>query len=144
MVASERLSVGYLRCSPTEQATDGLSLDAQRGRIAAWCEATGARFVEVVEEAGVSGARALAERPGGARIARLLITTVAGKSVEDADEQAVLGQIHRLRTDSVSCARIAADLNAAGTPAKRGGDWHVMSVRSVARTAACVLGAEAA
>jgi site-specific DNA recombinase len=71
-------------------------------------------------------------------------TTIAGKLVEDVDEQAVLRQIHRLRTEGVSYARIAAKLNAAGSPAKRGGDWHAMSVRSVARTTACVAGAEAA
>lgn len=69
---SELQVVGYTRVSTAEQASDGMSLDAQRARIAAWCEATGARLVEIVEDAGVSGAKPLGDRPGGAKIAALL------------------------------------------------------------------------
>ncbi len=65
-------ALGYVRCSTTEQAIDGLSLAAQRGRIASWCEATGAELVEIIEDAGVSGTRPLADRSGGARIVFLL------------------------------------------------------------------------
>lgn len=65
-------ALGYVRCSTAEQALDGLGLAAQRGRIAAWCEATGAELVEVIEDAGVSGTRPLADRSGGTRIASLL------------------------------------------------------------------------
>jgi site-specific DNA recombinase len=238
-VTSSLRIVGYIRCSSTEQATDGLSLEAQRARIALWCEATEAHLVEVVEDAGVSGTRALADRPGGARIAGLLdarrpavdavaivrldrlgrdaaetllylrrfargsvglvsivdqvdLTTPQGRAmaqlgavfaeleraligqrtsealqalrvsgrvygpvpygfaartgelVEHADEQAVLRRINRLRKRGLSYARIAAKLNAAATPAKRGGVWHAMSVRSVVLTSARVAEAEAA
>src|SRR5450759_800680 len=62
----------YLRCSTDEQAVDGVSLSTQQGRIQAWCEATGAELVEVIEDGGVSGARPLSDRPGGARVASLL------------------------------------------------------------------------
>ena len=65
-------ALGYVRCSTAEQAVDGLSLAAQRGRIDAWCQATGADLIGVIEDAGVSGTRSLADRPGGARIASLL------------------------------------------------------------------------
>lgn len=64
--------VGYTRCSTEEQAPEGVSLAAQRGRITAWCEATGGELVEIIEDAGVSGTRPLANRPGGAQIASLL------------------------------------------------------------------------
>lgn len=64
--------LGYVRCSTIEQASDGMSLDAQRGRITAWAEAVGAELVEVIEDAGVSGTKPLAARHGGARIAQLL------------------------------------------------------------------------
>jgi DNA invertase Pin-like site-specific DNA recombinase len=64
--------IGYSRCSLQEQASEGLSLDAQRGRIQAWCEATGASLVRVIEDAGVSGTLPLADRTGGSQIARLL------------------------------------------------------------------------
>jgi site-specific DNA recombinase len=65
-------ALGYIRCSTAEQAIDGIGLDAQRGRIVSWCEATGAELVEVIEDAGISGTRTLADRPGGARVASLL------------------------------------------------------------------------
>ena len=64
--------VGYTRCSTDEQAVDGVSLATQLGRIRAWCDAMNAELVEVIEDAGVSGTRPLADRPGGARVASLL------------------------------------------------------------------------
>jgi site-specific DNA recombinase len=66
-------ALGYVRCSTAEQAIDGMSLAAQRSRIVAWCEATGAELVDVIEDAGVSGTRPLADRPGGIRVASLLV-----------------------------------------------------------------------
>ncbi|MGO8905957.1 MAG: recombinase family protein [Solirubrobacteraceae bacterium] len=223
-------ALGYLRCSTAEQAIDGLSLEAQRGRIDAWCQATGAELVEVIEDAGISGTRSLADRPGGARIASLLterspdvdtvvvarldrlgrdasetlsylrqfakgsvglvsiadridLGTPQGRAMaqmsavfaeleralvaqrtSDAltelrsrgqvygsvpygfrregerlvmhdDEQGVLARMGRLRSRGKSYDRIARVLNSAGVPAKRGGRWHAMSVRSVLLTA---------
>jgi DNA invertase Pin-like site-specific DNA recombinase len=49
-----------------------MSLDAQRGRIRAWCGAASADLVTVVEDLGVSGSRRLQDRPGGFEIAALL------------------------------------------------------------------------
>ena len=48
-----------------------MSLDAQRGRIRAWCEAAHAKL-SVVEDLGVCGSRRLEDRPGGSEIAALL------------------------------------------------------------------------
>ncbi len=62
----------YTRCSTSEQATEGMSLEAQEARCRAWAEATGAEVVEVIADAGVSGTKPLAARKGGARIAALL------------------------------------------------------------------------
>lgn len=66
--------MGYLRCSTAEQATDGMSLHAQRSKLGSWCDLSGATLVDVVEDAGVSGSRPLERRPGGQRIAELLST----------------------------------------------------------------------
>lgn len=60
--------VGYVRCSSNEQATDGLSIETQQEKIRAWCAATGAELVEIVEDGGISGTRVLADRPGGEKI----------------------------------------------------------------------------
>ena len=64
--------VGYARCSTSEQANEGMSIDAQTARIRAWAEIEGAEIAEVVIDAGVSGAKPLADREGGALIAHLL------------------------------------------------------------------------
>ena len=49
-----------------------MSLDAQRARIEAWSDATGATLTGVVEDGGVSGTLPVGDRPGGAEIAALL------------------------------------------------------------------------
>lgn len=54
--------VAYLRVSTEKQAEEGVSLDVQRARCAAWCEATGYELVETVVDGGVS-AKTL-DRPG--------------------------------------------------------------------------------
>lgn len=56
-------AVGYVRVSTEGQATDGVSLEAQRSRIAAWSEANGYQLETVYSDAGVSGKRA-DNRPG--------------------------------------------------------------------------------
>lgn len=222
--------LGYVRCSTVEQAIDGLSLQAQRSRIASWCEAMGAEIVEVIEDGGVSGTRPLADRPGGSRIASLIasrnpgvdavivgrldrlgrdaaetllylrrfakgslglvsvadridLSTPQGRAmaqmsavfselereliaqrtadalgelrsrgqvygalpfgwsregdrlVRDNNEQRVLARIKRLRGRGLSYERIARSLNASNVPAKRGGRWHAMSIRSTLLTA---------
>ena len=222
-------ALGYVRCSTVEQAVEGLSLQAQQSRITSWCEATGAELVEVIEDAGVSGTRPLAKRPGGTRVASLLVArqpdvdtvvvarldrlgrdaaetlkylrqfakgslglvsvadridlgTPQGRAmaqmsavfaeleraliaqrtadalgelrsrgqvygaipfgwsragdrlVRDEAEQHVIARIKRLRTRGLSYARIARSLNGSDVPAKRGGIWHAMAVRSVLLT----------
>jgi site-specific DNA recombinase len=57
-----RLTLGYARVSSEAQVDQGVSLDAQRARIAAYCVAMGWPLSEVVEDPGRS-AKSL-ERPG--------------------------------------------------------------------------------
>ncbi len=54
----KRLAVGYIRVSTEDQAAEGVSLEAQRARIAAWCEANGYELAGVHVDAGISGRRA--------------------------------------------------------------------------------------
>ena len=56
--------VGYVRVSTQEQAESGHSLDAQRRRIAAWCEAQGCELAEVYSDEGISGAVPPEDREG--------------------------------------------------------------------------------
>src|ERR1051326_7091589 len=56
-------AVGYVRVSTEGQASEGISLDSQRGRIASWAEANGYTLAAVLTDAGISGKRA-DNRPG--------------------------------------------------------------------------------
>ena len=50
-------AIAYIRVSTMEQATEGVSLEAQQARIAAWCESNGYKLAEVCIDAGLSGSR---------------------------------------------------------------------------------------
>lgn len=52
------IAYGYSRVSSVGQATEGISLDAQRAKIAAWCVANDAELAETFIDAGMSGGRA--------------------------------------------------------------------------------------
>jgi DNA invertase Pin-like site-specific DNA recombinase len=56
-------AIGYIRVSTDGQVTDGVSLDAQRERIGAWCLANGYAIAEIFVDAGLSGGRS-DNRPG--------------------------------------------------------------------------------
>jgi site-specific DNA recombinase len=55
--------------------------------------------------------------------------------VRDEGEQRVIARMKRQRTRGLSYDRIARSLNRSDVPAKRGGTWHAMAVRSVLLTA---------
>ncbi len=54
--------IGYCRVSSADQATSGISLDAQRHRLQAYCAAHGLTLARVEEDAGIS-ARKTTNRP---------------------------------------------------------------------------------
>ncbi len=58
MNASKQAAIGYVRVSTEEQAAEGVSLAAQKERIAAWCAANGFDLAGVFVDAGLSGKRA--------------------------------------------------------------------------------------
>jgi site-specific DNA recombinase len=65
-----RRYVGYVRVSTEEQARSGLSLQAQRERLAAWATAFGHELVEVISDEGES-AKSL-DRPGMQRVLQMI------------------------------------------------------------------------
>lgn len=76
VVASERAvvvnkAVGYVRVSSTEQAEHGFGLATQEAAIRAFATSQGYELVEVVTDAGVSGATRPSERDGFRRIVDL-------------------------------------------------------------------------
>ena len=58
-----KAAVGYIRVSTEDQAAEGVSLDAQREKIAAYCALHGLELHQTFEDAGLSGKRA-DNRPG--------------------------------------------------------------------------------
>jgi len=58
-------AIGYIRVSTDQQADEGVSLAAQRDRLAAYATLQGLQLVEIIEDAGISGTVPLAQRDGG-------------------------------------------------------------------------------
>jgi DNA invertase Pin-like site-specific DNA recombinase len=67
-----RKVAGYVRVSSEEQSREGISLNAQRARIAAYCTMRGLELAETVEDPGVSASKPLRARPGGQHLLDLL------------------------------------------------------------------------
>jgi len=64
--------IGYVRVSTEEQASSGVSLDAQEAAIRAYCIMRRLDLAEVVVDAGVSAGKPLASREGGRRVLDLV------------------------------------------------------------------------
>ena len=104
-----------------EQASEGMSLDAQESRIRAWCEAQDAELVEIIRDEGVSGTKLLGERPGGRRVAHLLdsrrpsadavVVVRMDRLGRDAAEQIAL--LKRFRSGKVGLVAIAQQIDLA-------------------------------
>src|SRR4051812_34700727 len=96
-----------------------MSLEAQRARIEAWCQASGALLTSVIEDAGVSGSLPLRQRPGGGQVLELLS---ARRPSADAvvivrldrlgrDAAETLGYVRRFATGAVGLVSIADRLD---------------------------------
>lgn len=57
-------AIGYCRVSTDQQGDSGAGLAAQRDAVAAYCRKAGLDLVATHEDAGISGAAELADRPG--------------------------------------------------------------------------------
>src|SRR5215831_6046296 len=95
-------AISYIRVSSDEQADSGLGLEAQRQRIATYCDLKGLRLVEVFEDPGVSGGKPLASRPAGSR---LLMAAKKSKAV------VVVAKLDRLFRSVADAASIIAEFN---------------------------------
>ena len=113
--------MGYCRVSTQEQASEGMSLDAQEARIRAWAAALGHEVAEIVTDEGVSGTKLLADRPNGQQVAQLLDARKPGVEAvvvvrmdrlgRDAAEQIAL--LKRFRAGKVGVVAIAQQIDLA-------------------------------
>ncbi len=58
-----KTAVGYVRVSTEDQATEGVSIEAQQAKLAAWCLVNDCELLATHTDAGLSGGRA-DNRPG--------------------------------------------------------------------------------
>lgn len=65
-------AVCYVRVSTQEQSRGGVSLAAQEEKLLAYCHLADLEPVAVIREAGVSGGKPLATRPGGGELLGLV------------------------------------------------------------------------
>lgn len=62
-VKAMKQAIGYIRVSTEQQADEGVSLAAQKAKIAAWCEVNEYELVTVHVDAGISG-KSMEKRQG--------------------------------------------------------------------------------
>lgn len=91
---------GYIRVSTDEQAETGVSLDAQRAKIAAYCVANDLDLADVFVDAGISAKRV------DTRPALLAALTVAKRG-----DALVVVKLDRLARNTVDALTLADDLD---------------------------------
>ena len=113
-------AIGYIRVSTEGQATDGVSLDAQRAKIAAWCDLNDYTLVAVHVDAGISGKSAdnrpglqaaLAECRKGAALVVYSLSRLA-RSTRDTIE--ISERLNKIGADMVSLSEKVDTTTAAG------------------------------
>ena len=57
-----KVAVGYVRVSTQEQVSEGVSLDAQRDKLRAYCKCSGIKLIDIKADEGISGGTL--DRPG--------------------------------------------------------------------------------
>jgi site-specific DNA recombinase len=114
-------ATGYVRVSTEGQATDGVSLDAQKAKIRAWCDANGYELAAVHVDAGLSGKRAdnrpglqsaLAEvcKAGGV----LVVYSLSRLARSTKDAITIADRLHKADADLVSLTERIDTTSAAG------------------------------
>jgi site-specific DNA recombinase len=96
-------AIGYIRVSTEEQAREGVSLDMQRNKIAAWVNLHDADLVEICADEGVSGTKS--DRDG------------LRQAIETAKQHKaalVVYSISRLSRSTLHTLSIAEELDKAG------------------------------
>jgi site-specific DNA recombinase len=64
-MSNSTTAIGYIRVSTSDQVDNGVSLDAQRSRIHAYCTMKGLDLLEIYHDNGVSAGKPLSTRVGG-------------------------------------------------------------------------------
>ncbi len=115
-------AIGYIRVSTAGQVTDGVSLDAQRAKIEAWCGVNDYELIDVYSDAGISGKRA-DNRPGlqsaleaacKARGAALVVYSLSRLARSTKDAISIVERLDKAGADLVSISEKIDTTTAAG------------------------------
>ena len=123
MKSTAKAAVGYVRVSTERQASEGVSLEAQRARIEAWATANGLTLAveDVHVDAGLSGGRAdnrpalqaaLAE--ACKRRAPLVVYSLSRVARSTKDALAIAERLDKAGADLVSLSESIDTTTAAG------------------------------
>jgi site-specific DNA recombinase len=113
-------AIGYIRVSTEQQADEGVSLDAQRAKISAWCMVNDYELVDVQVDAGISGRRmknrqglqkALSQTKKGMA---LVVYSLSRMSRSVKDTLAISEQLDKVGADLVSLSEKIDTTGAAG------------------------------
>jgi DNA invertase Pin-like site-specific DNA recombinase len=116
-----RNAIGYVRVSTELQASEGISLDAQRAKIAAWSDLNGYELAGVFIDAGLSGKRAdnrpelqkaldAVTKSGGV----LLVYSLSRLARSTKDTLAISDRLEKAGADLVSLSEKIDTTSAAG------------------------------
>lgn len=114
-------AVAYIRVSTLGQVQDGVSLDTQRAKIAAWCSLNDYELVLTFEDAGISGASA-DRRPGlqraldaaCSRKAALIVHSLSRLARSTVDALTISQRLHRAGAELVSLSEKLDTTTSAG------------------------------
>lgn len=119
--SKQPIAVGYIRVSTETQATEGVSLEAQRAKIAAWCEVNGFTLAAVHVDAGLSGGRADNRPELQAALAAackakaaLVVYSLSRLARSTADTLAISNRLDKAGADLVSLSERIDSTSAAG------------------------------
>ena len=119
---SSKIAIGYLRVSTSGQAEEGISLDAQRAKIEAWCDVNDYELGEIFTDAGISGKRA-DNRPGlqsallaacDTQGAALVVYSLSRLARSTKDAIGIAEKLDRANADLVSISEKIDTTTAAG------------------------------
>jgi len=113
-------AIGYIRVSTEQQASEGVSLDAQRAKIAAWCEVNEYELVGIEIDAGISG-KSMKKRQGLQKALAamrkdmaLVVYSLSRLARSTKDTLAISESLSRSRSDLVSVTEKIDTTTAAG------------------------------
>jgi DNA invertase Pin-like site-specific DNA recombinase len=100
-------AIAYIRVSTEEQATEGVSIEAQEQAIRAYCTLRSLELVDLVIDAGVSAGKALSKREGGNRVLQ---------AVQKGEVDSVVSyKLDRLFRDCSDCLDVTRIWDKSGT-----------------------------